>query len=197
VRADFEGIAVLADTIWLMTSDGLLFAAAEGTDKQSVNYREFDTGHGAYCELEGLAQDREAGTLILACKESASREDELMLFEWRPSGADVDPVRAIVLPERAIAERIDEKRVNPSGIAVDPGSGDWVLVAARQQALIRLDAEGNLSEAMAFEDKRRHRQAEGVEMTRDGRMLIADEGGSGRARLAVYPTSPQRTPGHE
>ena len=57
VRADFEGIAVLGDTIWLMTSDGLLFGAEEGPDERSVRYRKFDTGHGDYCELEGLAQD--------------------------------------------------------------------------------------------------------------------------------------------
>jgi hypothetical protein len=44
---------------------------------------------------------------------------------------------------------------------------------ALNDVIMRLDAE-------------RHRQAEGIEITRDGRLLIADEGGRGRARLAVY-----------
>lgn len=197
VRADFEGIAVLEDRIWLMTSDGLLFAAAEGPDGQSVSYRTFDTGHGAYCELEGLAQDRHATTLILACKETTAKKDGLMLFEWQASVEGIDFVREVALPQAAITDSIDEKRINPSGVAVDPVSGEWVLVAARQDALIRLAADGTLLEAIILKKKRRHRQAEGIEMTRDGRMLIADEGGGGRARLAVYQTSVPGDQGNE
>ena len=191
VRADFEGIAVLQDRVWLMTSDGLLFAASEGPDGRSVNYQKFDTGHGSYCELEGLAQDSEVGTLILACKEANSKGDALMIFEWSVSGDGIDHLRDIAVPQRTIAEGIDKKRINPSGVAIDPRSGEWVLVAARQKALFRLTTDGKLSEAVIRLKKSRHRQAEGIEMTRDGRLLIADEGGDSRARLAVYQaTSP-------
>ena len=191
LHADFEGIAVLQDTIWLMTSDGLLYATAEGPDGRSVRYQRFDTGHGDYCELEGLAQDREAGTLILACKEVTSKRNGLMIFEWTASADGIDHVRDMAVPQRAIAARIGEMRINPSGIAVDPATGERVLIAARQEALVRLATNGALSEAIILKEKGRHRQAEGIEITRDGRMLIADEGGAGSARLAVYPvTSP-------
>jgi uncharacterized protein YjiK len=186
VRADFEGIAVLGDTIWLMTSDGMLFAAEEGPDGRAVRYQNYDTGHGDYCELEGLAQDPSAGTLILACKDTGSKKRELKLFEWTASKDGIEHVRDISLPESAITGKIDKKRINPSGIAIDPRSGERVLVAARQDALVRLKPNGTLSEAIILAKKGRHRQAEGIEMTQDGRMLIADEGGSGRARLAVY-----------
>jgi len=188
VRADFEGIAVLQDQVWLMTSDGRLLAAAEGADGRSVGYRSFDTGHGAYCELEGLAQDRTAGTLLLACKETRSGKDQLMIFEWLATAAGIEYVGEAGLPEAAIAAKLDGKRINPSGVAVDPASGERVLIAARQAALVRLTADGVLSEAIILKKKGRHMQAEGIEMTRDGRMLIADEGGDGRARLAVYAT---------
>ena len=186
VRADFEGIAVLEDTIWLMTSDGLLFAAEEGPDGRAVRYQKYDTGHGDYCELEGLAQDRATGTLILACKDTGSKKRELKIFEWSASTDGIEHVRDISLPESAITGRIGTKRINPSGIAVDPRTGERVLVAARQDALVRLTPNGALSEAIILAEKGRHKQAEGIEMTQDGRMLIADEGGDGRARLAVY-----------
>ncbi len=186
VRADFEGIAVLDDTVWLMTSDGLLFAAAEGPDGRSVRYQKYDTGHGDYCELEGLAQDRAAETLLLACKEARSKKNDLMIFEWSASNDGIEHVRSVTVPERSITGIIDKKRLNPSGIAVDPQTGEWVLVAARQDALVRLTTDGALSEAIILEKKGRHKQAEGIELTRDGRLLIADEGGKGRARLAVY-----------
>ena len=186
VRADFEGIAVLDDTVWLMTSDGLLFAAAEGPDGRSVRYQKYDTGHGDYCELEGLAQDKAAETLLLACKEAKSKKNDLMIFEWSASTDGIEHVRSVTVPERSITGIIEKKRLNPSGIAVDPQTGERVLVAARQGALVRLTADGALSEAIILEKKGRHKQAEGIEMTRDGRILIADEGGKGRARLAVY-----------
>jgi uncharacterized protein YjiK len=95
------------------------------------------------------------------------------------------------VPERSIIDMIDKKRFNPSGIAIDPKSGERVLVAARQDALVRLTSEGILSSAIILAKKSRHKQAEGIEITSDGRMLIADEGGDGRARLAVYPATSQ------
>ena len=190
MHGDFEGIAVLQDRVWLMTSDGMLFAATEGPDGRNVNYEKFVTGHGDYCELEGLAQDREANTLLLACKETHLKNNTLMAFEWFVSPAGIEFSRSIALPEQAIAERIGEQRVNPSGVATDPVNRDWLMVAARQKAFVRLTADGGLSEAIILQKKGRHRQAEGIEMTRDGRLLIADEGGNGRARLAVYHAAP-------
>lgn len=187
VRGDFEGIAVLGDTVWLMTSDGRLLAATEGPDGRNVPYERYDTGLGDYCELEGLAQDRAAQTLLLACKEAKSKYDDLRIFELSLSAGRVERVRDVVVPEKSIAARIGEKRVNPAAIAVDGQTGEWVLVAARQAALIRLRADGSLSEAIILDKKGRHRQPEGIELTGDGRMLIADEGARGRARLAVYP----------
>jgi len=186
VRADFEGIAVLGDTIWLMTSDGLLFAAAEGADGRSVPYQKYDTDHGDYCELEGLAQDRATATLLLVCKQTKSKHDDLMIFEWSASIDGIEHNRDVAVPEALIIGIIDKKRISPSGIAIDPQTGDRILVTARQGALIRLTADGILSEAILLKKKGRHKQAEGIEMTRDGRLLIADEGGGGRARLAVY-----------
>jgi len=167
VQADFEGIAVLNDTIWLMTSDGILFAAKEGPDGHSVRYRKYDTGHGDYCELEGLAADRSADTLILACKETNSMKKDLRIFEWSASGSGIEHLRDIVVPESVIEDELDEKRINPSGIAIDPQTGERVLIAARQDALVRLTADGRLSEAIILKKKGRHKQAEGIALTRD------------------------------
>ncbi len=191
VTGDFEGIAVLDDIVWLMTSDGLLYATAEGPDDSKMRYRRFETGLGDYCELEGLAANRDAGTLLLACKQTDRKKDELMIFEFSASETVVERVRSVAIPEKSIEEKIDKKRINPSGIAIDPQTGEWVLVAARQDALIRLTTSGGLTDAIILPKKGRHRQAEGIEITADGRMLIADEGGDGRARLAVYPARSQ------
>ncbi|MDX1404932.1 MAG: SdiA-regulated domain-containing protein [Woeseiaceae bacterium] len=186
VRGDFEGIALLNDVVWLLTSDGTLYATAEGTDGSSMTYSRHETGLGDYCEFEGLAADKAAGSLLLSCKNAKRKKNVLKIFELSVSGSTVQQVRSIDLPEKAIEKQIDKKRINPSGISIDPRSGEWVLVAARQDALVRLTPAGELSGAIILKKKGRHRQAEGIEITADGRLLIADEGGDGRARLAVY-----------
>ena len=50
VRGDFEGIAVLDDVIWLMTSDGDLYATAEGANGDRMTYAKHETGIGRECE---------------------------------------------------------------------------------------------------------------------------------------------------
>jgi uncharacterized protein YjiK len=193
MRGDFEGIAVLDGRVWLMTSDGQLFSAIEGADGEHVQFQKFDTGLGRYCELEGLGQDRATNALFLACKETAAKSDELKTFVFSVTDDDVSPLNDIIVPEKAIAGLIDSKHVNPSGIAIEPESGRHIMVAARQRSIFQLSGDGKLLDAIILPKKKNHRQAEGIEITIHGRLLIADEGGDGKARLAVYRISPFET----
>lgn len=190
IRGDFEGIAVLEGRVWLMTSDGRLFSAVEGADGEHVLFQKFDTQLGRYCELEGLGQDRVNGSLLLACKETVSKSDELKIFVFSVTDNDVSALSDITVPEKEIADLIEKKHVNPSGIAIEAESGRHIVVAARQRAIFKLSGDSKLLDAIILPKKKHHPQAEGVEITSDGRLLIADEGGDGKARLAVYRMSP-------
>lgn len=182
VRDDFEGIAVRNGVVWLMASDGLLFAAEEGDNGENVSYQHFDTGLKRNCELEGLTVDPESQRLVMICKEKR-RDDQLQIFTWNPDSGERD---RIDLQEKKMEDAVDEKDVNPSGIAVDPDTSQFVVVAARQAIVMALEADGRFSSVIMRLDDKRHRQAEGIAITQDGRLLIADEAGSGRARLAIY-----------
>jgi uncharacterized protein YjiK len=186
LRGDFEGIAVLGETVWLMTSDGRLFAAQEGGDGARMTFSQYDSGAGRYCELEGLAGDPGSGSLLLACKQTKAGRDELSIFRVPiVAGRPVELVTTEISAAE-IAAKVDRREVRPSGIAIDPGSGNRVLVAASHAALITIAPDGTLIDAIILPGKGRHQQAEGIAITTDGRLLIADEGGNGRARLAVY-----------
>jgi uncharacterized protein YjiK len=183
VRGDFEGIAVLDDRVWLMTSDGDLYSAPEGANGEQVDFERFGTGLGRECELEGLASLSAPGSLALLCKEGRDRK-KLRIHVWTP-GQGI--TREIRLPEKAMEDAIGKKRVRPSGLEVDPVTGDWVIVVAAQRAVFRIGSDGEYRDVIMRLDAERHRQAEGIAITADNRLLIADEGGRGRARLAVYP----------
>lgn len=182
LRGDFEGIAVRDNIVWLMTSDGTLLAAAEGDNGESMSYQSYDTGLGNTCELEGLTVGGAERSLVLICKE-ARRNADLQIFVWNPDTGNKD---RIDLQEKKMADAAGEKDINPSGIAVDPDSGQYIVVAARQNVVLGLLADGSLAGVIMRLDSKRHRQAEGIAITQDGRVLIADEAGNGRARLAVY-----------
>jgi len=182
VRGDFEGIAVRNGVVWLMTSDGELLAAAEGENGESVEFNRFDTGLKRTCELEGLTVSADSQSLLLICKEER-REKKLQIFAWNP---DSDETVHIDLQESKMEDAAGENDVNPSGIAVDPASGRFMVVAARQNIVLDLEADGSFAGVIMRLDDNRHRQAEGIAVTQDGRLLIADEAGNGRARLAVY-----------
>ena len=181
-RDDFEGITVAADRVWLMTSDGGLYSAAVGEIGDFVVYDRVDTGSGQDCELEGLATSADGESLLLLCKNGRDKK-KLRLHEWRIADGELSSRK---LPEKAMEAEAGSNKLRPTGIARDPQRGTWAILAGPQHIVFDVDGALDLNGAIMRLDAARHRQAEGIEITRDGRLLLADEGGKGRATLAVY-----------
>lgn len=188
MRADIEGIAIIGDYFFLISSDGEMYVGREAADRESADYERHPTGLGKECEIEGLAASTAENRLLIACKNGRGKKsrDDIAIFVWNAGTRQLMPELTLRLPVRDICRRIDADRVNPSGITVDPVTGHLLLVAARQHALIELLPDGRLLQALRLPLTSRHRQPEGIERLRDGRLLIADEGGSHKARLASY-----------
>lgn len=184
-RGDFEGITVIDQRIFLTTSDGEIYSSQEGDDGEHVEFDSFETGLGRQCEIEGLAHDSH-GRLLLACKKLRKSGElrSLAIFVWSPATEKLLDDERIDIPERDIRRAIRSDRINPSGIVVND-DGNLLLVASRQRALVELTADGALLSTGDLPSTR-HRQAEGIELTELQHILIADEGGSHKARLAIY-----------
>jgi uncharacterized protein YjiK len=193
VAGDFEGIAWLNGRIYLTTSDGILYSSPEPAAGERAEATRIDTGLGERCEIEGLADDADTDRLFLLCKGGVkgSKLSNLQIFVW--SVADQRVTGTITRPLADIQRALGMKSFYPSGIVLDPESESFLIVAARQRALVELGTDGRLISARRFSDPGRHRRAEGIELTSSGKLLIADEGADGKARLAVY--EPQRSGG--
>jgi uncharacterized protein YjiK len=142
--------------------------------------------------MEGLTYRKSDGMLLLLCKKIRKKSglESLAIFAWSPSGRDTVSEKTIALPDRDIAVALRMNRLNPSGITIDEPSGNLLIVAARQRAVIELDGGGSLRSTGLLPPVA-HRQAEGIAILPSGDILIADEGGGHRARLAVYsPADP-------
>jgi uncharacterized protein YjiK len=188
VRDDFEGIAVQDTVVYLVTSHGKIYRAPEGRDGERVAYEMFDTGLWKQCEIEGLALDTRGQDLLLACKEP--RNEALagvrMIYRWSIHEHRVLDSQSIAIDASVVAHRLDTKSFNPSDITLAPTGGHMIFVASHQQALVETDANGTVVAALRLPLAERHRQPEGLAIAPDGRLLIADEGGKGRARLGIY-----------
>jgi len=193
VADDFEGIAVAGGWIYLVTSSGRLYESHEGGDGESVLYREYATGVGRHCEIEGLAYDPGARELLLMCKESRSDDlaGRLAMYRWSIDEKRVSTDRSAAVPVGDFARRIASSRYNPSGIERHPVSGNYFVVAARQGAIAEVTPTGDVLAARRF-TARWHRQIEGIAFAADGALIVADEGGSGRAVLTAYPMQSSR-----
>jgi len=194
-RDDFEGIAYLNGLIYVVSSTGRLYEMAEGSDGEHVSFKVYRTGLGGICEIEGLAADIQSGTLYLACKrnKSTAKLSNLSIFAWMPSTGELLPERQVEVPAIEIARKLGKKRVSPSAIAIDPETGNFYGLAGPQRAIFELTPSGELIDAIILPLADRHRQAEGIEITRDGKLLIADEGGNKKARLGVYSSGRMQT----
>jgi uncharacterized protein YjiK len=192
VHDDFEGIAVAGDVVYLVTSNGVLYRAREGRDGERVAFERFDTDLVDQCEVEGLALDASGRELLLACKasRSAARAGVRMIYRWSLQERRVLAQRSISIDAAAVAKQLGKKDFSPSGIEVAGKAGHMILVAARQRALVEVDASGRVVAALRLPMAQRHRQAEGIAFTADGRLVIADEGGNGRAHLGIYRPTP-------
>lgn len=186
LRGDFEGIAIVAGRFYIVTSSGDLYESAEGGDGEQLDYERHATGLGERCEIEGLAATRAGDRLLIACKEPRAGQAGVEVHAWSPETRRLLPDETLELPLTDILPAIGATRLNPSGIVIVPESGNLLLVAARQRALVELSPDGRVLAAMPLPLAHRHRQPEGIELAADGRLLISDEGGSHKARLAVY-----------
>ncbi len=192
VKDDFEGIAVAGERFFLMTSDGTLYEFREGGNGQRVGFRRHETGLGQRCELEGLVYDASLDSLLLICKQArdASLQSVVAIFAWSLTGRRQLDQPYLSVRLKDLTDTIPGRRFNPSGIELDPATGNLLIVAARQRALAEVDRAGRVVTAMKIPLASRHAQTEGIALLPDGRLLLADEGVNKKARLALY--SPAR-----
>lgn len=189
IEGDFEGIAAADNRLFLVTSDGLIYAFPQGEDRKRVSYRAHDTGIGPRCEIEGLSRSPEPEYLLVLCKRLRVGEDtpRLEIYRWKldTEHADLDPW--LDLPLDKFLEPEDQAEFAPSGLEWDEEKRKLMVVSGRNRLLVELDEQGAKIAARRL-DSSRHRQAEGITVMPDCRLVLADEGSdTAKARLASYP----------
>lgn len=187
VRADFEGVAVVGDTVYLVTSGGRLYETREVEDGAHARFNTYDTGVGSRCEVEGLAFEPDDRSLVLVCKTVSGDllKGSVALFRWSIDRHALTPDSPLLIDRDAITDEIPGRSFNPSGIERHPDSGTYFVVAARQEVIVELSLLGDVLDIARLRGGT-HRQAEGISFNSEGDLLLGDEGAGRRARLTIY-----------
>ena len=186
LTGDFEAIAVAGTRIFLVTSDAAIYEFTEGADGERVPFRMVRTDVPGCREIESATYDPDAAALVLACKTPAKGAgDAIRVYEW-PVGGGAPARQRLAVPLEALAARgFDGKRFSASDIARRPDNGNFVLVAGPEHGYAEITPRGGVVVARVL--SKRHPQPEGVTVTADGLLLVADEGAKGDGSLTVYP----------
>ena len=185
VQADFEGIAVAGDTMYLLASNGRIYEFREGANGANVDFSVHDLELGKECEFEGLAYDPAINSLLLACKHIGIEEfkDHLLIYRWRLTDTGGERLSHLAVQVAELAAQHDWKDIGPTGIDVDPVTGNYVLTTM-EHALIVVSPEGVILEMRLLPAT--HDQPEGVAITRDSMIIISDEAVTKPAAITLY-----------
>ena len=194
VRGDFESITMAGNEIYLMSSKSLLLRFQEGEDGADVPYSSVDLGLGKECEFESMVYQADSNWLVMPCKNAWNRTyaHQLVIYRWKLSGPDSARLSMITIPLAQLIGSNKWKNLHPSDITIDPTSGNFVMIASHEKALIEMTRAGDLVRSEPLPSG--HNQPEGVAITRDSIFMLSDEANKTPAAITLYRWHPSQKP---
>lgn len=136
IRDEFVGIATTGNgDVFELARDGSIYHFLEGGDGNRVEFLKHDTRLGRTCDFGGVAFDGKRNSLLLACRTMKLDSDSLLLFWWRLD-RQVSRISQFQIP--------NPDRIQPDEIALDPHTGNYVLFASKQGAIVAIRADGGV-----------------------------------------------------
>jgi hypothetical protein len=193
-RGDLEDIAAKNDTLFMVNSSGVILRFLPGKDREKIAFQTFKTPLSIRNDVEGLAYDPATDCLLLACKGEAGigfsntvPANHRAVYAFSLKTYKLLPKPRFLIPVAKITAQIKEKDFAPSAIARHPRTGNFFVMAARGNAMVELDANGNFLAVSAL-PKSLHAQPEGLAIAANGTVVICNEspGKNKPGKLVVY-----------
>ncbi|MCK9452656.1 MAG: SdiA-regulated domain-containing protein [Bacteroidales bacterium] len=207
---DYEGIAWVNDTVFVVRSDGRIYSVAN-YDKPSISTTTFKTPLSAKNDVEGLAYDATKRKLLLLNKRDPSLKKKNQfkgkraVYEFDLGSKtltdepalliDIEQLKAAIEKEyfTKLATRIgrflrlyDEvSDFMPSAIAIHPITKDHYILAHIGKLLVVYDSSYQLKYIKKL-DPTLFRQPEGMAFSENADLFIANEARGGRAKLLRF-----------
>lgn len=215
-KGDYEGIARVEDTIYVLRSDGTLFEISD-YNSNDVNVIPYPT-YIPVINNEGLCYDTPGKRLLIAGKDNTGKgggiKDKRFVFGFDLKTKSVLPEPVFTfsiksLKEYAVNSGFDlpvkqkkKKKVmsgepvmlfKPSAMCFHPVTGDLIILSSEDHLLFVFDKSGNIKNIVSLSPLL-FTQPEGITFLGNGDMLISNEGSSkSSANLLRFNYHPAKT----
>jgi uncharacterized protein YjiK len=180
---DYEGIEVIGNEVFILKSNGKINSFKIGEAFE----RTIDCTDPDVIEYEGLGYDPKNKRLLLAAKERVKdKDDKKMIYAY-----DFDRkilFKNIAIPQEQITDEANGKDFRPSGIAVNPLTGQYFILASDGKKLLVLSEDGQ-KEALISLNPKIFKQPEGICFSPDGVLYISSEGKDGDGYILSFEIS--------
>lgn len=187
---DYEDIALVDSTAWVLISDGRLVAVQPGARDTSANSVYILPLSGKN-DFEALYFDRTRRSLIMVCKSCAFEDDRdtRSAFRFRLDTRTFDSAAVFAFYDGEVEsiQKSEDAKFRPSAGAVHPRTGELYLLSSAGNLLVIADpATGKVRNSFRLNPDT-HPQAEGIAFAPNGDMYISNEGKFGVPTLQVFP----------
>ncbi|MCH8033833.1 MAG: SdiA-regulated domain-containing protein [Bacteroidetes bacterium] len=184
LKKDFEGIAAVNDSLFLVTSSGVLYKFNYPDDERNVEYIKVKTFLSAKFNVEGLCYDKATNSLLLACKDYAGENltEYKAIYAFDLSTYILNEEPRFLINLDSLKNKFNINNFSPTGIEVHPNSANIYILSSHEKMIVELSSDGELLNAVKLKSKN-HRQPEGIAFLSDLSLLISDEGKEGKAKV--------------
>lgn len=184
---DYEGMAIDANTLYVVRSDGKIFKI-ENFKSEKFTVTEYETPLTEKQNIEGLALDKKNNRLLLSIKgkETGNKNYKgIYGFDLATKKLQKELVYRINFDDPIFKKiKADKKTkiIRPSEIAIHPKTGQLFVLDAKIPMLVIFGANGN-SQKIYFLKEDEFAQPEGFTFDSLGNLYISNEGAKGPGNI--------------
>lgn len=196
-NGDYEGVTYAYGKYFILKSSGTIYEM--NLEEKEAKYIKHKYQMSQDTDHEGITYDPVSDMLIVACKDSKGLQGIdnntrcLYCIDMKNKSSELAPIITLkreavktYLLENLTKEQIDDSfakifdesldylHVGPSGIAINPLTGNFYLLSSKGKLLAIVDRNNKILKVIKF-DKKIFPQPEGIVFDADGTMYIASE----------------------
>ena len=191
--ADYEGLAIVEQTAYVLRADGQIFEVKNYLGAKP-SARIHKTHLTARHNTEGLCYDGKNNRLLIAIKDTDPENPQykgIYSFSLSSMKMENEPDYKIDLNSAALRPFKSKKQgsqMQPSAIAIHPKTGDLYITDGAKPKLLIMDQQGAIKTVKILNSKE-FNQPEGISFSPEGGLFISNEGSKqpGNITEVKYP----------
>lgn len=187
---DFEGLAIVDSTAYVMESSGRLFEI-ENYLNANFQVTDYQTPFSGKNNMESLVADKIKNRLLFTSKDKDPNSEVskgIYSFDLTTKKIKSLPISKIPLDNTIFKSKDADDDVEattnfyPSDMAIDPISGNFYIIEGKNQRLLIMDSIGKPIRIHKLHNES-FPQPEGITFATDGTLYISNEGKNGTANI--------------